>query len=91
MIIVICLPLKTILDQEGLRGYNEFYDGTRPRIRRGWIAEVPENSGVKVYGTSREDAINKVQALAFRVLAERLEHGEGTPGNLMGIAFVAAA
>ena len=41
-----------------------------------WIAEVPELPGVLVYGTTREEAIRNVQALAFRVIADRLEHGE---------------
>ena len=44
-----------------------------------WIAEVPELPGVLVYGTSREQAIRKAQALSLRVLAERLEHGEDLP------------
>ena len=42
-----------------------------------WIAEVLEIPGALVYGSSTEDAIAKVQALALRVLTERLEHGEG--------------
>jgi predicted RNase H-like HicB family nuclease len=41
-----------------------------------WIAEVPELPGVMVYGDDRASAVMKVQALALRVLAERLEHGE---------------
>jgi predicted RNase H-like HicB family nuclease len=44
-----------------------------------WIAEVPELPGVLVYGQSREDAVGRVQALALRVLADRLEHGEPVP------------
>jgi predicted RNase H-like HicB family nuclease len=43
-----------------------------------WIAEVPELPGVMVYGSSPADARVKVQALALRVLADRLENGEGT-------------
>lgn len=39
-----------------------------------WIAEVPDLSGVMVYGCDRADAVAKVQALALRVLAERPEH-----------------
>jgi predicted RNase H-like HicB family nuclease len=45
-----------------------------------WIAEVIELPGVLVYGKSELEAINKAKALALRVLAERLEHGEPTPG-----------
>jgi predicted RNase H-like HicB family nuclease len=44
-----------------------------------WIAEVPELSGVMGYGKTREEAISKVEALALRVLADRLEHGEAIP------------
>jgi predicted RNase H-like HicB family nuclease len=41
-----------------------------------WIGEVPELPGVLVYGAGREEAVAKAKALAFRVLADRLEHGE---------------
>ena len=44
-----------------------------------WIAEVPELPGVMGYGQTREDAIAKVEALALRILADRLEHGEEIP------------
>jgi len=44
-----------------------------------WIAEIPELPGVMAYGDSRNEAISKAEALALRVLAERLEHGEEIP------------
>jgi predicted RNase H-like HicB family nuclease len=44
-----------------------------------WIAEVTELSGVLAYGQTREGAIAQAKALAFRVLADRLEHGEEVP------------
>jgi len=44
-----------------------------------WIAEVPDLPGVMTYGKSREEATSKVKALALRVLADRLEHGETIP------------
>jgi predicted RNase H-like HicB family nuclease len=44
-----------------------------------WIAEIPELPGVMVYGDSQNEAISKVQVLALRVLADRLEHGELIP------------
>jgi predicted RNase H-like HicB family nuclease len=52
-----------------------------------WIAEVPDLPGVMIYGTTREDAISKVKALALRVLADRLEHGEEVPelGEVFGV------
>jgi predicted RNase H-like HicB family nuclease len=44
-----------------------------------WIAEIPELPGIMVYGDSRNEAISKAEALALRVLADRLEHGEEIP------------
>ncbi len=44
-----------------------------------WIAEISELPGVMVYGNSRSEAISKAEALALRVLADRLEHGEEIP------------
>lgn len=44
-----------------------------------WIAEVPELPGVMTYGQTRDDAVGRVQALALRVLADRLDHGEPVP------------
>ena len=41
-----------------------------------WIAEVPDLPGVMTYGQTREEAINKVEDLALRVLADRLETPE---------------
>ncbi|MBI3015684.1 MAG: type II toxin-antitoxin system HicB family antitoxin [Candidatus Tectomicrobia bacterium] len=44
-----------------------------------WIAEVPDLPGVMAYGETRKEAIAKVQALALRVIADRLDHGEAIP------------
>ena len=55
-----------------------------------WIAEVLELPGTLVYGASRQDALASAQALALRVLADKLEHGEA-PVELMDVAFVLAA
>jgi len=44
-----------------------------------WLAEVPELSGVLAYGQSRQEAIDRIQALTLRVLADRLDHGEPVP------------
>jgi len=44
-----------------------------------WIAEVPDLPGVVAYGKTRKEAIAKVQSLALRVIADRLDHGEGIP------------
>lgn len=54
-----------------------------------WLAEVIELPGVLAYGESDTQAIAKAQALALRVLADRLEHGEGAP-EFVSISFAAA-
>jgi predicted RNase H-like HicB family nuclease len=54
-----------------------------------WIAEIPDLSGVLCYGADQAEAVAKVQALALRVLADRLEHREG-PGELLNVTFQAA-
>ncbi len=54
-----------------------------------WLAEVPELPGVLAYGMTAEEAMAKAEALALRVLAERLEHGESRPVPI-SISFAAA-
>ena len=54
-----------------------------------WIAEVIDLPGVLAYGQTQEEAKAKVQALALRVVADRLEHGEAGP-ELLSISFAAA-
>lgn len=44
-----------------------------------WLVEVPELPGVMAYGATREEAIAHAQALALRVIADRLDHGEAVP------------
>jgi predicted RNase H-like HicB family nuclease len=44
-----------------------------------WIEEVLALPGVIVYGRTRQEAINRVQALALRAIADRLDHGEAIP------------
>ena len=44
-----------------------------------WIAEIPQIPGAMAYGRTREEAVSRVEALALRVLAERIEHGEMSP------------
>ena len=54
-----------------------------------WIAEIIELPGVMKYGKSREEAIAQVEALALRVMADRIEHGEH-PVEPIQITFAAA-
>ena len=53
------------------------------------IAEVLELPGVLAYGQTREEAIARAKALALRVLADRLDHGEAVP-EIIDIFAVAA-
>jgi predicted RNase H-like HicB family nuclease len=44
-----------------------------------WIGEVPALPGVLVYAATEQEARARAEALAFRVIADRLEHGEPVP------------
>jgi predicted RNase H-like HicB family nuclease len=54
-----------------------------------WIAEIADLSGVMAYGATRDEAIRKAKALALRVMADRLEHGEQIP-ELLSVFAVPA-
>lgn len=54
-----------------------------------WLAEICSLPGVMKYGETRDDAIVQVEALALRVLADRIEHGEH-PIEPIEIIFSAA-
>ena len=53
-----------------------------------WIAEAPQLPGVLAYGQTAEEAMAKAEALALRVLAERIETDECSPTPI-SIAFTA--
>lgn len=44
-----------------------------------WLAEIADLPGVMAYGETKSEAISRVEALALRVLADRLENGESIP------------
>lgn len=46
-----------------------------------WLAEVPAFPGVLAYGATPEEARARAAALALRVAADRLEHGEAMPAE----------
>ena len=54
-----------------------------------WLAEIPEIPGALAYGATANEAMAKAEALALRVLAERLEHNEAGPQSI-SIAVPAA-
>ena len=54
-----------------------------------WLAEVLELPGALAYGQTAAEAVAKAQALALRVVADRLEHGESAH-DFVSISFAAA-
>jgi predicted RNase H-like HicB family nuclease len=55
-----------------------------------WIAEIPALPGVLVYGATEPEALARVEALALRVVADRVENGE-TAAESLSVSFVRAA
>ncbi|MBV9678404.1 MAG: type II toxin-antitoxin system HicB family antitoxin [Acidobacteriaceae bacterium] len=51
-----------------------------------WIAEAVGLPGVLAYGQSEDDPIKYVEALALRVIADRLENEE-VPARDMSVSF----
>lgn len=41
-----------------------------------WLAEIPQLPGVLAYGKTKEEPTAAAKALALRVVADRIEHGE---------------
>lgn len=54
-----------------------------------WLADIPALPGVTAYGRTRTQATVAVQALALRLIADRLEHGEAVAGP-MNVRLVGA-
>jgi predicted RNase H-like HicB family nuclease len=46
-----------------------------------WFGDVPELPGCMAYGHTKDEAMRNTEALAFRVIADRIEHGERIPIN----------
>jgi predicted RNase H-like HicB family nuclease len=51
-----------------------------------WLAEVKELPGVLVYGQTPDEAVAHAQALALRVIADRIENGESAPALMFSFA-----
>jgi predicted RNase H-like HicB family nuclease len=56
-----------------------------------WIALVESIPGCHVYGTTREEALAKVEALALHAVADSLEDGELTAEEAANVSFVVSA
>ena len=87
-------PDKRLTHEEAGVRYSRLCDGqVEVELEREddgrWIAEVIDLPGVLAYGATQDEAQARVQALALRVVAERLEHGEAGP-QLLDISFRAA-
>ena len=52
-------------------------------------ADIAALLGVTAYGRTKKQATAAVQALALRLIADRLEHG-GAPSGPMNVPFIAA-
>jgi predicted RNase H-like HicB family nuclease len=63
-------------------GYHREEDGR-------WLADIPALPGVTAYGRTKKQATAAVQALALRLIADPLEHGEEVPGP-MDLSFITA-
>ena len=47
-----------------------------------WLADIPALPGVTAYGRTKKQAMAAAEALALRLIADRLEHGEAVPGEM---------
>jgi predicted RNase H-like HicB family nuclease len=65
-----------------------FTIATEQEVDDRWLAEVVELPGVVAYGSTSDEAVARAQALALRVVADRLEHDEA--GGFLIISFNAA-
>ena len=56
-----------------------------------WWADIESMPGVMAYGASRESAIAAVRALALRVAADCIDHGEAIPEPFTKVFSLASA
>ncbi|HXY23474.1 MAG TPA: hypothetical protein VEI73_02415 [Candidatus Acidoferrum sp.] len=54
-----------------------------------WIAEIAEVPGVMAYGSTEKEAVASAQALALRVLADRIEQ-QKEPADTVTVSIEAA-
>jgi len=51
----------------------EFHIEFEQEVDGRWIAEIPSLPGVMAYGVTKEEAKSKVEVIALRIAADRLE------------------
>ena len=56
-----------------------------------WLAEIADLPGVLAYGLSEREATDKAKALALRVIADRIEHGEAAPDMISAVFSIRSA
>ena len=54
-----------------------------------WLAEITALPGVLAYGATDAEARVKAQALALRVIADRIENGEPLPREIAAVFQIA--
>jgi predicted RNase H-like HicB family nuclease len=54
-----------------------------------WWADIDSMPGVMAYGETREAAITALRALALRVAADCIDHGEEVPSSFAKVFSVA--
>ncbi|HEV2196331.1 MAG TPA: type II toxin-antitoxin system HicB family antitoxin [Candidatus Acidoferrum sp.] len=54
-----------------------------------WMAEIPDLPGVLAYGSTEKEAVASAQALALRVLADRIEE-QKEPAETVTVSIEAA-
>jgi predicted RNase H-like HicB family nuclease len=54
-----------------------------------WIGEVAALPGVLAYGATEAEARSRAAALAFRVIADRIENGEPVPAEVLELFALA--
>ncbi len=50
-----------------------------------WIAEVTALPGALAYGATEAEARARAATLAYRVIADRIEHGEPVPAEALAL------
>jgi predicted RNase H-like HicB family nuclease len=54
-----------------------------------WWADIEDMPGVMAYGATREAAVTAVRALALRVAADLIDHGEEVPPQFEKVFSIA--
>jgi predicted RNase H-like HicB family nuclease len=62
---------------------------TEPETDGRWIAEIVDVPGILAYGATEKEAIAAAQALALRVLADRIEQ-QKEPAETVTVSIEAA-